>query len=126
MTKDKSWKSFLKFCYILGGICLLLAIYIHIEGIPRFNNIEEQSKFCYNENGRFIKPERSNYNTALCSFAYNGEYSNYAIDKITNKEWANAFNKTLGDYCLICFDSGSCERDVLTKIDNGVRRGTRC
>ena len=134
MKKENEDKSFEKVCavfYLFGFIALICAGYVYAFGIPNFSNLEEQMQFCRGEGGWFIEPSRENYNTALCMFDYwetedSGLWGEYAMDKITNEEWAEAFGKKLGDYCLVCWDSGSCSRDVLTKIDNGTRRDTRC
>ena len=132
-TKEED-RTFEKACvvfYGLGFICLMCAGYVYAFGIPNFSNLEEQAKFCYEEGGMFYEPSRETYNTALCSFNYmitedSGVWGDYAMDMVTDEEWAKVTGHKVGSYCFVCWDSGSCSRDVLTKIDNGTRRGTRC
>lgn len=69
---------------------------------------DEQRTFCYENGGMAIEPTRETYNQLLCLFHYEKTYVEYGVDKITNKEWAEATGHILGNYCFVCWDSPSC------------------
>ena len=122
--EDRSFQKFMAVCYILGFISLLSAGYVWAFGIPNFSNLDEQRSFCFNEGGMPIEPSRQNYNTMICMFDFNNTWGDYAMLKVVNE--FEGSEKKKGDLCFICWDRGSCGRDVLTKLDGGVRRKTRC
>jgi len=63
-----------------------------------------------------IEPSRENYNTMICIMYYEDTYVEYVASEITNEDWAEFMNRSVGDYCFSCWDSRSCaspHNDVL-------------
>lgn len=96
--------------------CLLIFSLKKIE-----ENQRADFKFCYEQGGFIIEAGQSPY---LCLFTYGNQWSTYYIETMKADVPWHGYKK--GDKCFVCWDEGSCERDTLTKIDNGTRRHERC
>ncbi len=108
MDEDKSFKKFVVICYVIAFFFFICLVIVIAYGVPNFSNLDEQRIFCNDNGGMPIEPSRQTYNQMICLFDYNGTSIEYAADKITNEEWANYFNKSVGDYCFHCWNSFSC------------------
>lgn len=103
-----TFEKFCAVCYMMGFFSLMCAGYVYAFGIPNFENLEDARIFC-NENGGYgVEPHRQNYNTFLCMFEYNGTMVDYSPRRIENKDWAEHFDKEVGDYCFTCWSSRDC------------------
>jgi len=122
-----TFEKFALVCQVIGVIGLLVAGGIYIFGLPTFDNYNVERQFCWNEGGKPFEPSRYTHNKMLCGFSYNNTMSMYAMIKQTEKEkeYRKVFNKSVVDYCFICWSGVDCELDTLIKID-GRRRNTRC